>query len=310
MNIPANPGKILIQGKGIRVILLLIMTGWMPLKAQQVGKSTLVEEGATVQKMGDGFRFTEGPVSDAEGNIYFSDIPNNRIHKWSPDGEISVFKDPSGNSNGLAVDSRGNLIACRHGGRDVVSIDPEGNETVLAHKYKGKKLNSPNDLWIDPAGGIYFTDPRYGNRDNMEQDGEHVYYLSPNRKKLVRIADDLERPNGIIGTPDGKILYVADHGADKTYRYKINPDGSLADKKLFTSSGSDGMAMDEKGNVYLTTDAVHIYSPEGDFLESIVAPEQPANVCFGGGDGRTLFITARKSLYSIRMKVGPAKPGR
>jgi gluconolactonase len=269
-----------------------------------------VEEGASVKKMGEGFRFTEGPVSDSEGNIYFTDIPANRIYKWSLDGEISVFKDPSGNANGLAFDSKGNLIACRHGSRNVVSIDLEGNETVLADKYKGKKLNSPNDLWIDPAGGIYFSDPRYGNRDNMEQDGEHVYYLSPNRKKLTRVIDDLERPNGLIGTPDGRILYVADHGGNKTYSYKINPNGSLADKKLFASSGSDGMAMDENGNVYLTSDAVLIYSPDGEFLERIDAPEQPANICFGGKDGRTLFITARKSLYSISMKVEAAKPGR
>jgi gluconolactonase len=189
----------------------------------------------------------------------------------------------------------------------VVAIDMDKNITTLADTYQGKKLNSPNDLWIDPKGGIYFTDPRYGNRDNMEQDGEHVYYLSPDGEKLTRVVDDFVRPNGIIGTPDRKILYVADNADKKTFSYKIEPDGSLSGKKLFADNGSDGVALDEKGNLYLTTNAVLIYSPKGEFLERIDVPEQPANVCFGGKGGKTLFITARTSLYSVKMKVGPAK---
>jgi len=177
----------------------------------------------------------------------------------------------------------------------------------LAEQYNSKKFNGPNDLWIDPRGGIYFTDPRYGNRDDMEQDGEHVYYLSPDLKQLTRVIDDMIRPNGVLGTPDGKTLYVADHGDSKTFAYKINPYGSLSDKQLFTSMGSDGLTMDELGNLYLTAEAVRIYSPEGEYIEEILTDERPANVCFGGKDGKTLYITARTSLYAVKMKVGPAK---
>ncbi len=268
---------------------------------------SLIAEGASVEKLSGGFTFTEGPAADSKGNVYFTDIPENRIHKWSTDGKLSTFVEESGNANGLAFDKNGTLIACQHGGRGVFSFDAEGNETLLIGQYQGKKLNSPNDLWITSKGGIYFTDPRYGNRDNMEQDGEHVYYLSPDGKKLTRVIDDLVRPNGIIGTPDGKILYVADNADKKTFVYKINKDGTLSNKKLFAPDGSDGVALDEHGNLYLTTDAVLIYSPEGKLLERIEIPERPANVCFSGKDRKTLFITARTSIYAVKMKVGPAK---
>ncbi|MFC2112498.1 SMP-30/gluconolactonase/LRE family protein [Bacteroidota bacterium] len=274
--------------------------------------SSLVAEGAKVEKLAGGFEFTEGPAVDRQGNIYFTDIPNSRIHKWSTDGQVSTFMEDTRRSNGLMFDRDVNLLACEGGGRRLVSIDPKGEVTVLAEEYNGKKFNSPNDLWIDPNGGIYFTDPRYGNRDNMEQDGEHVYYLSPDRKQLTRVIDDMIRPNGVLGTPDGKTLYVADHGDSKTFAYKINPDGLLSDKQLFASMGSDGLALDELGNLYLTEKAVKIYSPEGDYLEEILIDERPTNVCFGGKDGKTLFVSAQTSLYAVKMKVGPAKvkPGK
>jgi len=181
--------------------------------------------------------------------------------------------------------------------------------TVLADKYQNKRFNSLNDLWIDPKGGIYFTDPRYGNRDGMEQDGEHVYYLSPDRKRLIRVIDDMVRPNGVIGTPNGKLLYVADHGGKKTFAYKINinNDGTLSNKKLFAPEGSDGMTIDNEGNIYLTTRVVAVYNKNGEKIENIKVPEGPANVCFGGPDNRTLFITARTSLYSVRMRVKAAE---
>ncbi len=174
---------------------------------------------------------------------------------------------------------------------------------MLADKYKGKKFNSPNDLWIDRKGGIYFTDPRYGRREEMPQDGECVYYLSGDRKQVIRLIDDMVRPNGIIGTADGKRLYVADHGGKKTYVYKINKDGTLSDKHLFAEQGSDGMTLDSRGNVYLTGTEVTVYSTGGEKIASIEVPERPSNVCFGGKDKKTLFITARTSLYSLRMAV-------
>lgn len=276
------------------LLLLTVLTGY------GITKASVVADGAKVEKLTGGFQFTEGPAADARGNIYFSDIPNNRIHKWSLDGKLSTFRENSGGANGLYFDAKGNLLACEGGGRRLVSIDPKGNVTVLAEKYQGKRFNSLNDLWIDPKGGVYFTDPRYGNRDGMEQDGEHVYYLSPDRKKLIRVIDDMVRPNGVIGTPDGTTLYVTDHGGRKTFVYKINENGTLSNKKLFAPEGSDGMTIDNEGNVYLTTDVVAVYNKDGKKIEEIKVPERPANVTFGGKDKRTLFITARTSLYSIK----------
>jgi gluconolactonase len=262
----------------------------------------IVANGADVRKLADGFRFTEGPASDKDGNVYFTDIPNNRIHKWSVGGQLSTFLENSRGANGLAFDKQGSLIACAGGSGQILSISPSGDITVLAESYQGKPLNSPNDLWIDPKGGIYFSDPRYGSRDGLPQDGEHVYYLSPDRKQVTRVISDMVRPNGLIGTPGGK-LYVADHGADKTFVYDINLDGTLTNKQLFVSQGSDGLTLDSQGNIYLTAEAVTVYTPAGQLIETISVPERPANVCFGGTDNKTLFITARTSLYAVEMQV-------
>jgi gluconolactonase len=264
----------------------------------------LMAAGAEVKKLAGDFQFTEGPAADAQGDIYFSDIPNNRILKWSvQEGKLSTFLENSGGANGLYFDKAGNLLACQGGERRLVSISPKGEVTVLADKYEGKRFNSPNDLWIDRKGGVYFSDPRYGGKEGMEQDGEHVYYLAPDRKKLIRVTSDLVRPNGVIGTPDGQTLYIADHGAGQTFVYKIKDDGTLSDKQLFASEGSDGMTIDNRGNIYLTTKGVAAYNPKGKRVEEIQVPEQPANLTFGGPDNRTLFITARTSLYAVPMQV-------
>lgn len=175
--------------------------------------------------------------------------------------------------------------------------------------YGGKKLNGPNDLWVHPRGGIYFTDPlykrNYWTRDpEMQQDGQHLYYMQPDRKTVVRVDEQLEQPNGLIGSPDGKLLYVADIKAKKTYRYTIQPDGTLANKTLFSEMGSDGMTMDERGNIYLTGKGVTIFNPAGEQIGHIpVDARWTANVCFGGSDMQTLFITASEYLFSLRMKV-------
>jgi gluconolactonase len=264
----------------------------------------LVAPGAEIQKLAGGFRFTEGPAADAQGNVFFTDIPNNRIHKWSLDGNLSTFREDSEGANGLAFGPDGMLYACQGGGRRLVQIGPHGTVTQVVATYRSRRFNSLNDLWLDPQGGIYFTDPRYGrDRDNMEQDGEHVYYLMPDRETVIRVIDDMTRPNGIIGTPDGKTLYVADHGAGKTFSYAIGENGGLSQKRLLTASGSDGLTLDERGNIYLTTDAVEVYSPQGQRLQRIEIPERPSNVCFGGKERQTLFITARTSLYAIAMGV-------
>ncbi len=283
----------------------------LALLAGCIGSATaqsLLAPGAQVEKLAGGFAFVEGPVANAAGDVYFSDIPNNRIHLWRvAAGELTVARENSGGANGLALDRDGNLIACEGTARRLTRMSPDGTVTVLADAYDGKRLNSPNDLWIDPKGGIYFTDPRYGAADNLEQDGMHVYYLPPGGGPPARVTSDLERPNGVIGTPDGRTLYVADHGAGKTYAYAVESDGSLSGRREFAPQGSDGMTMDERGNVYLTGQAVTVYDPQGRLIETIPTPETPANVAFGGPDRNLLFITARTSLYAVKMTVAGAR---
>ena len=264
--------------------------------------------GAKVEKLAGEFQFTEGPASDAEGNVLFTDQPNDRIMKWSVDGKLTTFMQPCGRSNGLCFDAQGNLWACADEKNELWCIDPKGKVTVVVKEYQGKLLNGPNDVWVRPDGGLYFTDPLYKRdywkRGPMEQDCQAVYYLAPDRKKLVRVADDLKQPNGVIGTPDGKILYVADIAGRKTYAYDIQPDGALAGKRLFCEMGSDGMTIDSEGSVYLTGKGVTVFDKTGKQIEQIpVAEGWTANVCFGGKDRQTLFITAGKGLYAIRMRV-------
>jgi len=271
-------------------------------------RQSIIAAGAKVERLAGGFAFTEGPAADAKGNVFFTDQPNDRILKWSVGGKLSTFLQPSGRSNGLYFDTKGNLLACADENNQLWSIDPSGKVTVLVKDYEGKFLNGPNDLWIRPDAGIYFTDPfyrrPYWKRGPMEQDGQCVYYLSPDRKTLMRVADDLVQPNGIIGTPDGRKLYVADIGARKTYVYAVNRDGTLSGKKLFCNMGSDGMTIDDEGNVYLTGRGVAVFDSKGNKIEQIDVDERwTANVCFGGKDRRTLFITASKGLYGIRMRV-------
>lgn len=265
--------------------------------------SDLVAAGAVVEELATGFKFTEGPASDTQGNLFFSDIPNERIHKWSTDGKLTTFREQSGRANGLFFDRKGNLLACEGGNRQLTSIAPDGKVVVLADRFNGKQLNSPNDLWIDQQGGVYFTDPRYGPQEQLEQDGFHVYYLAPGSKRLVRAIDNLVKPNGIVGTADGKLLYVTDPGDRKTYVYKIESDGSLSQRRLFAEEGSDGMTLDQHGNLYLTHGGVQIYGPDGKKIGTIETPQRPANVCFGGKQGRTLFITARTGFYAIDVQV-------
>ncbi len=266
-------------------------------------KVSVIAPGAKVEKLAGGFGFLEGPAIDAQGNIFFTDIPNSRIHKWSLDGKLSTFMENTDGANGLFFTPDGNLLACAGNKGQLVSISPDRSVTVLTKMYKGKPFNRLNDLWLHPKGMIYFTDPNYRQKDPPPQDGEHVYYITPVRKDVIRVIDDMVRPNGIIGTPDGKTLYVADHGGKKTYKYKINRDGTLSGKELFVSKGSDGMTIDDKGNIYLTSGDLLIFNPDGKMITKIDIPQKPTNVCFGGKDMQTLFITARKGVYYIRMKV-------
>jgi len=192
-------------------------------------RPSVVAPSAKLERLCGGFVFTEGPAADAEGNVFFTDQPNDRILKWSVDGKLSVFLSPCGRSNGMFFDREGNLWTCADMNNELWKIDPQGKVMVVVKNYKGKLLNGPNDLWIAPSGAIYFTDPlyerSYGTRDPaMQQDGQYVYYLSPDRTMLTPVATDLVQPNGIIGTPDGNYLYVADAGAWLTYRYRVSPE--------------------------------------------------------------------------------------
>jgi len=268
----------------------------------------IIAPGAKVEKLADGFRFTEGPACDAKGNVFFTDQPNDRILKWSVDGELSTFMQPCGRSNGLCFDDKGDLWACADEKNQLWRIRPDGQVDVVVKEYQGKLLNGPNDLWIRPDGGIYFTDPfykrGYWDRGPQEQEVQGVYFLAADRETLTRVAADLKQPNGVIGTPDGKTLYVADIGAKKTYAYDVREDGSLAGKRLFCSMGSDGMTIDSQGNVYLTGKGVAAFNPAGEKIEHIpVDAGWTANVCFGGPDRRTLFITAGNNLFGLRMRV-------
>ena len=271
-------------------------------------EGSVIAPGAKLEKLAGGFEFTEGPTSDRDGNVFFTDQPNNRILKWSVDGKLSTFLQPAGRSNGMYFDARGNLLACADEKTELWSIAPDGTRTVLAREFAGKPLNGPNDVWQRPDGALYFTDPFYKrdwwDHSTRPQDSEQVYFLSADRRRLIRVTTDLVQPNGIIGTPDGRTLFVADIRAGRTYGFDIQPDGTLTNRRLRCELGSDGMTLDTEGNLYLTGQGVSVFDTNGKKVGQIDVPEPwTANVCFGGRDHQTLFITASKGLYAIRLRV-------
>jgi gluconolactonase len=306
MNIPFRGSKIVVS---LCALLLAPAIDHLAAATQAANQpKSIVAPGAKLVLLADGFKFTEGPAADAKGNVFFTDQPNNRILEWSVDGKLSVYKDDAGRSNGLYFDDAGNLYACADLNNQLWEIAPSGSVSVLVKGYDGKKLNGPNDLWVDPNGGVYFTDPfykrDYWTRGPMEQDGQDVYYLAPDHKKLIRVIDDLQKPNGIIGTPDGKRLYVADIEGHKTYTYTINADGTLSGKRVFADMGSDGMTIDDQGDIYLVGKGVTVFNSAGEQIDSIPVPKPwTANITFGGKDRSTLFITASDALYSIQTRV-------
>jgi len=289
------------------LVLLILALSWGLASAQKKDISLVTGQDAVPEKLSGEFSFTEGPAADIKGNVYFTDQPNDRIMIWTTEGKLITFMQPAGRSNGLFFDKKGNLWACADEKNELWKISQDKKVEVILNEYKGSRLNGPNDLWIAPDGGIYFTDPFYRRtwwqHKEMPQEIQCVYYLKPDHKTLIRVTDDLEQPNGIIGTKNGKTLYVADLRAQKTWSYKINPDGTLSDKKLFCEMGSDGMTIDNKGNIYLTGKGVTVFDKRGQKLGNIAVPENwTANVCFGDRDRKSLYITASKSLYKIRTR--------
>jgi gluconolactonase len=272
--------------------------------SQAVADTTIVAKGTIPQLVSSQFSFTEGPAVDKKGNVFFTDQPNNKIWKYSVDGKLSLFLDSAGRSNGTYFDRKGNLIACADEHDQLWSISPKGKVTVLVNLYGGKHLNGPNDLWIDGKGGIYITDPYYQRpywtRKASELNGEKVYYLPKGKKELITVADDLLKPNGIVGTPDGQYLYIADIRGNKLYKYRINNGGTLSDKRVFANQGADGITLDDRGNVYLAGNGVTVYNPKGEKILHIPVPAKwTANICFGGKDRSVLFITASESVYVL-----------
>jgi gluconolactonase len=270
--------------------------------------TAIIADGATPQLIARTFRFTEGPAPDKQGNVYFTDQPNNKIWIYKTDGTLEVFLDSAGRSNGLYFDKKGNLLSCADEQMQLWSINRNKKITVLISDLNGKKLNGPNDLWVSPRGDIYFTDPYYQrswwSRSKPDMEAEKVYRLARGNKTPVPVLDSLQRPNGIVGTADGKYLYVADIKGNKTYRYTIGKDGSLSNAQLFAPMGSDGITLDNKGNVYLTGKGVTVFNSQGQRIAHIPIPEKwTANVAFGGKQRNKLFITASEAVYVLEMKV-------
>lgn len=282
---------------------------------------SLIAPGEKVQKLAGDMKFTEGPAwIPAKKTLVFSDIPNSKLMQWREADGLSVFRQ-SEQSNGNILDLQGRLISCQHAARNLVRTEADGSITVLADKFDGKRLNSPNDVAVRSDGTLWFTDPPWGLTGPGELPGHWVFKLDPATGKVEPVVKDLAMPNGINFSPDESRIYIADTGGhpkhpDPAFHklpggihcYEVSKDGKLGKKLFQIEQGSDGMTVDVKGNLYTTHGKVHVYNADGKKLETIDVPEGPANVTFGGDDYKTLFITAKTSLYSVRMKNAGAKP--
>jgi len=290
-----------------KLLSVLILLMYVTILNAQVQECFVIAKNAVVEKVGSYFGFTEGPAVASDGRVFFTDQPNDRIYIWDEKKGISLYKEGVCRSNGLYFNATGKLVACADEKNQLIYFDKDKNMVELYQDFDGKYLNGPNDLWIRPQGGIYFSDPYYKRswwpKNHTEiQNVRGVYFLSSD-KKVIRVIEDLVSPNGLVGTPDGKILYVSDIRAGKIWRYKIMPDGKLTCKTFFAPYGSDGMTIDNKGNVYITSDMIYVYNPMGKLVEKIEIPQRPSNVCFGGIKRNILFITARTGVYTLEMKV-------
>lgn len=290
----------------MKIAALLLLS--LSVQAQSDSLQSLVADNAQVTLVSGQFSFTEGPARDKKGNVYFTDQPNDRIWVYNTKGRLTELTSQSGRSNGLYVDKKGRIIACADERNEMWAFTPKGKHTVLMTGYKGQQLNGPNDLWIHPNGNIYFTDPyyqrKYWERQKPDIEAMRVYYLAPGKNEPVMVADDIVKPNGIVGSADGKYLFVADIGDNKTYRYEIQADGSLSNRILFTNKGGDGITLDDRGNLYICGNGISVFNPEGRQIALIPVPEKwVANACFGGKNRDLLFITAGTSVYTLKMKV-------
>lgn len=254
------------------------------------------------------FTFTEGASADKKGNVFFTDQPNNKIWEYTTDGRLTLWMDNAGRSNGTYFDAKGNLISCADEHDQLWAISPDKKVTVLVENLNGKLMNGPNDVWVAPNGGIYMTDPYYQRdywtRTKPDLDKQSVYYLPKGKHTPIPVDTTFKRPNGIVGTPDGKYLYVADIGDNKMYKYTIQKNGMLTNRTLFCPQGGDGITLDERGNLYIAGNGVTVYNPKGEKIAHIPVPEPwTANLCFGGVNKDVLFMTASKAFYMLKMNV-------
>lgn len=265
-----------------------------------------------VEKLAGGMVFTEGPVwMEDTKTLIFSDIPASRLLRWNPaEGKLSEFR-ASEAANGNTVDAEGRLITCQHGARNVIRTEKDGGITVLADRFEGKRLNSPNDVVVHRDGSIWFTDPHYGlkSKEEREQTANRVYRIDPKTLAVTAVSEEFDMPNGLAFSPDFTRLYIADSGKPQRVGvFEVKPDGTLGPAIRWLEGGSDGVRVDEAGNLYTTAhDGVRVYSPEGKKIATFIIPEGPANCGFGGEDFKTLFITARTSLYSVRLQIPGAR---
>lgn len=282
---------------------------------------------ARVERLWSGARWSEGPVWFAAGRyLLWSDIPNNRILRWDDtDGAVSVFRQPSNNANGHTVDRQGRLVSCEHLTRRVTRTEHDGSVTVLADHWRGKRLNSPNDVVVKSDGSVWFTDPSYGimmdyegDRAKSEIDACHVYRIDPSGDITI-VADEYLKPNGLAFSPDESLLYIADTGATHhaggpkhIRRHRVNADGSLSGGDVFaecTNGVFDGFRLDRDGRIWTSaTDGVHCYAPDGRLIGKVLIPEMVANVCFGGPKLNRLFICGTTSLYAVFLNVNGVSP--
>ena len=271
----------------------------------------LVQENAEIELVSSQFSFTEGPASDVFGNVYFTDQPNDKIYVWNwKTNQIEEFLEKTGRANGTFFDQKGNLLTCSDENGEILKINKSGIAEILTTDFNGKRFNGPNDLWLDGNNGIYFTDPLYVRdywQDFHQEIPEKNLYYRNSDGKITKL-DTFTQPNGIVGSQKLKKLYVSDIDAHKTYVYDIQGDGKLTNKKLFCNLGSDGMTLDNLGNLYLSGKGVTVFNKNGEQIHHISVPENwTANVTFGGENFSTLFITASKSVYTLKMNVSRIK---
>jgi gluconolactonase len=278
----------------------------------------IVSEIAEIEKVSTGFMFTEGPVWAPDRYLLFTDIPANKIYRLTEEGILETYMEPSGNANGLMFDNEGSLLMCQHSERQIAIDNNKGGYETVCSEFKGKKFNSPNDLTIRSDGIIYFTDPPWGLEQGVNDPAKELPYQGVfmcKEGKAYLLDSTLHLPNGIILSPDEKFLYVADFNnktnAKQWFQYKVNNDGTVKGRKIFADAsesieegGPDGMTVDGDGNLYFTgPGGVLVYDPAGTCLGLIRFPEPPSNCCFGGPSGQTLYVTARTSIYRLRLNI-------